>query len=97
LPVEVQRDYAVFANKCSKCHTLARPLALAGREDSDEYWERYVERMRRQPQSGISESDGLIVRRFLHFYSHAERARREPDAGASAPSAFDVSLDGGRR
>jgi hypothetical protein len=81
LPEDVQRDYAVFANRCSKCHALARPLALATREDSDEFWARYVERMRRQPESGISASDGVAVRRFLHFYSHAERARREPDAG----------------
>jgi hypothetical protein len=104
LPPDVQRDYAVFANRCSKCHTLARPLTLASREDSDEYWTRYVERMRRQPGSGISAADGVIVRRFLHFYSHAEKARRDPgDAGSPAvpppappPSATaGTPLDGG--
>jgi hypothetical protein len=98
LPPDVQRDYAVFANRCSKCHALSRPLALAAREDSDEYWARYVEKMRRQPESGISASDGVIVRRFLHFYSHAEKLRRDPDAGAppAIPLAPDTTLDGGQ-
>jgi hypothetical protein len=26
LPAEVRSDYAVFAQRCSKCHSLTRPL-----------------------------------------------------------------------
>jgi len=90
LPQQVREDYALFANRCSKCHSLARPLALASREVSDAFWERYVERMRRQPGSGISVDDEVPIRRFLHFYSRIERERQngvEADAGSSLTAA----------
>jgi hypothetical protein len=57
----------VFAQKCSKCHSLARPLE-SGITD-DEFWKAYVARMRRQPSSGISQSDEPPILRFLHYYS----------------------------
>lgn len=82
-------DYALFANRCSKCHGLARPLNLASREISDEYWERYVDRMRRQPGSGISSADGIAIRRFLHVYSRLEKARQARD-DSSAGSPLDA-------
>lgn len=80
---QFREDYAVFANRCSKCHGLVRPLHLASQQTSDEYWERYVERMRRQPGSGISPEDGVAVRRFLHVYSRL--SRREQNGGVPAP------------
>src|SRR5262245_47688535 len=55
LPVELRADYAVFAQRCSKCHSLARPLN-SGISDEN-YWSLYVARMRRQPGSGISQED----------------------------------------
>ena len=67
LPQGVRDDYAVFAQKCSKCHSLARPLE-SGITD-DEFWKAYVARMRRQPSSGISQSDEPPILRFLHYYS----------------------------
>ncbi len=67
LPAEVQSDYALFAQRCSKCHSLARPLGAGITEDS--YWHMYVEKMRRQPGSGISEADTVPILRFLHWYS----------------------------
>src|SRR4029078_5757453 len=51
LPAEVQPDYVVFARRCSKCHQLARPLNSGIHDDA--MWADYVERMRRQPGSGI--------------------------------------------
>jgi hypothetical protein len=77
LPTEVQSDYAVFAQRCSKCHSLARPLESGITEDS--FWHMYVEKMRRQPGSGISEADTVPVLRFLHWYS-ADRPKAG-DAG----------------
>ena len=99
-PQQFKDDYALFANRCSKCHGLARPLNLASHETSDEYWERYVERMRRQPGSGISPEDAVAIRRFLHVYSRLEKARhqREGDsteAGAPPSSTSRESTDGG--
>jgi hypothetical protein len=81
LPADVQGDYAVFAQRCSKCHSLARPLQSGITQDS--YWHMYVEKMRRQPGSGISEADTVPVLRFLHWYS----VDRPKAAAASAADA----------
>ena len=73
MPPDIRADYAVFAQRCSKCHGLARPLDVG--ITSDEHWKNYVERMRRQPSSGISEQDTAAILRFLHYYS-ADLAKR---------------------
>jgi hypothetical protein len=78
LPVEVRGDYAVFAHRCSKCHSLARPLYSM--IDRDSFWEAYVNRMRRQPGSGISPADVAPILRFLHYYTF-NRPRRDGSAG----------------
>jgi hypothetical protein len=90
LPAEVRADYAVFAQRCSKCHSLARPLN-SGITD-DDYWAMYVARMRRQPGSGISPEDAPRILRFLHHYS-LERLRERSSA---APSAEPDGSGGGR-
>jgi hypothetical protein len=95
---DAQEDYRIFAARCSKCHSLARPLN-SGIED-DEHWERYVARMRRQPGSGISEQDSVAILRFLHLYSLEERRKRgggeavdvqRLPADASTPTPEDAS------
>jgi hypothetical protein len=75
LPVDVQGDYAVFAQRCSKCHSLARPLDSG--IDDDDYWRSYVARMRRMPASGISADDEVQILRFLHYYSMDLRAKKK--------------------
>ena len=78
LPAEVQPDYAVFARRCSKCHQLARPLGSGIHDDA--LWADYVDRMRRQPGSGISPADTKPILRFLHYYSSVSlTAARGPD------------------
>jgi hypothetical protein len=67
LPDNVRADYDLFALRCSKCHSLARPLSSG--IDDDDYWAEYVARMRRQPGSGISKEDTVGILRFLHYYS----------------------------
>jgi hypothetical protein len=79
LPVEVRPDYALFARRCSKCHQLARPLNSGIR--SDALWADYVDRMRRQPGSGISRADTKPILRFLHYYSFSHAAAGGNDAG----------------
>jgi hypothetical protein len=86
LPGDVRADYAVFAQRCSKCHSLARPLS-SGISD-DNYWSRYVTRMRRQPGSGISELDAGPILRFLHYYSLEQQRKNAPPA-PSAGAVFD--------
>ena len=81
IPPEVREDYSIFAQRCSKCHSLARPLGSG--IDDDEYWRRYVARMRAQPASGISEDDVEPILRFLHYFSEREKERKShPEAGA---------------
>ncbi len=75
LPPEVRADYVLFAQKCSKCHSLARPLQ-SGIED-DVFWRHYVDRMRAMPGSGISEEDAERILRFLHYFSAEQRKRRQ--------------------
>jgi hypothetical protein len=104
LPEDVRDDYALFAHRCSKCHSLARPLN-AGISDDDQ-WVMYVNRMRRQPGSGISLSDQDHILRFLRYYA-AELRKREaekkghkgtaPASSSSPPTSPEspMSSDGG--
>jgi len=99
LPSDERADYAIFALRCSKCHSLARPLDSG--IDDDEYWRRYVERMRRQPASGISLADTVPILRFLRAYSRAQRKRKQaqmepPADDASAPNARTPRVPGSR-
>jgi hypothetical protein len=98
LPETVKGDYAVFAQRCSKCHSLARPLSSG--IDDDDYWAMYVARMRRQPGSGISQEDTVVVLRFLHYFSEEQRRKKDkrdlpsppPQAPPSAPTPLSSSL-----
>ena len=77
LPPRVAEAYGLFAQKCSRCHTLARPLTAS--IDDDAHWERYVGRMRRQAGSGISPADGTEILVFLKYYTEQQRAQDEED------------------
>jgi hypothetical protein len=77
-PEEIRHAYRVFEFRCSRCHTLARPLNA--RINDPQHWVRYVRRMRRQSGSGIDEQNGETILKFLLYY---HRDRFEPDAGAT--------------
>ncbi|HEX8789806.1 MAG TPA: hypothetical protein VF765_02560 [Polyangiaceae bacterium] len=81
LPEGVRADYAVFADRCSRCHSLSRPLSAA--IDDDVFWKRYVETMRLKPGSGISIADEAPILRFLHYYSTERRRERLGPGGAN--------------
>lgn len=74
LPENIREDYALFAQRCSKCHSLAR--AFNSGDNDDVFWARYIARMRRQPGSGIAPSEEAPILRFLHYYSERVRAER---------------------
>lgn len=82
VPPELRGDYQLFAHRCSRCHSLARPLMA--HVDDPAHWAAYVERMRRQPASGIAPEDVPGILRFLTWYS----ASRRPGGagGASGPT-----------
>ncbi len=65
-PSAQQRQYDVYAAKCSKCHPLAR--SVNARFNSTD-WKRYMKRMIRRPNSGINEEQAAQIYDFLRFYS----------------------------
>jgi len=74
LPPDIEAAYQVFAMKCSRCHTLSRPLNAAIYDPG--HWESYVTRMRRQTGSGISKRDADTILVFLRYYAQ-QQARQE--------------------
>lgn len=60
---ELREAYEIFSEKCSQCHSLGRPI------NSDfalpDEWQRYVKRMMRKPDSGISSSQAKLIYEFL--------------------------------
>ena len=85
LPEDIRGDYQVFARRCSKCHSLARPLTSGITEDAQ--WTMYVNRMRRQPGSGISYEDQEWILRFLRYYAADLRQKQAEAKAPPAPSA----------
>lgn len=83
-PPEIRDAYKVFAVRCSRCHTLARPLNARIRDPQQ--WVRYVQRMRLNPASGINAKNGEIILRFLLYYMHErEKERGEQDTESELP------------
>ncbi len=93
MPENVRADYEVFANRCSKCHSLARPLTA--NITDDEQWVLYVNRMRRQPGSGISRTDQDGILRFLKYYAADLRRKEAEKNGAVAPQTVPVLVPEG--
>ena len=75
-PPEQQKAYKVFADKCAKCHTIARPINTTMTKPE---WERYVKRMMHKPNSGISDSQGKTIYDFL-AYDQDTRKDKNPTA-----------------
>ena len=74
---EVQANFDTFARRCSKCHSLARPLVAGVTEVT--HWDHYVARMVRQPGSGITPRDVPEILAFLYYYTLEVRGLGEPD------------------
>ena len=75
-PAAQQANYKLFASKCSKCHTIARPLNTMMKRDE---WERYVKRMMHKPNSGINDNQGKQIFEFV-VYDQVQRKDKNPSA-----------------
>lgn len=71
-PAALQANYAVFANRCSQCHNLARPINCDFVIPDE--WERYIKRMMRKPGSGISKEDGKKIFDFVVYDTTVRKA-----------------------
>lgn len=70
-PEEMQELYNVFTRRCSKCHTVARPI---NSEFTPEEWEKYVQKMMRKAGSGLTPKTAEQITRFLKYDAqHRER------------------------
>ncbi|OGO35578.1 MAG: hypothetical protein A2147_00990 [Chloroflexi bacterium RBG_16_57_8] len=63
-PKPYQERYKLFSKRCSKCHTLARPINTNFEPSK---WEKYVKRMMRKKDSGIKSEEGEKIWQFLMF------------------------------
>lgn len=86
-PPEQQKSYKMFADKCSKCHTIARPINTTMTKDE---WERYVKRMMHKPNSGISDNQGKAIFEFLAF---DQATRKDKNPSAFYKSLSDEEID----
>ena len=86
-PAPQQAAYKVFSTKCSKCHTIARPINTMMKRDE---WERYVKRMMHKPNSGISDSQGKQIFEFL-VLDQTERKDKNPKV--FFPALSDEEID----
>jgi len=85
-PAEQQKSYKVFADKCSKCHTIARPINTTMTQPE---WARYVKRMMHKPNSGISDSQGKAIYEFL-AYDQDTRKDKTPSSFFKALSDEEI-------
>lgn len=70
-PPEMQKIYEKFSYKCSKCHTLARPI------NSDyampEEWQAYVTKMQHKKRSGVDADSAKQIIQFLTYDSSVRK------------------------
>ena len=68
---EMQETYELFTRKCSRCHTVARPINSTF---TPEEWRKYVYKMMRKPGSGLTPKTAEKIIKFLIYDSeHREK------------------------
>ena len=82
LPPSIDGACRLAARRCTRCHTIDRVLLT--RVESPEHWRYYVDRMRRQPGSGISPEDGQVIVRCLVYRSFGGAGLQALDAESEA-------------
>jgi hypothetical protein len=66
-PPAMKEKYKVFADLCSRCHTLARAINVDFVLDDE--WERYIKKMMRRGKGVIQSADAAQIYEFLIFDS----------------------------
>ena len=65
-PPKMQEAYELFTRKCSRCHTVARPINSTF---NAEEWRKYVYKMMRKPGSGLTLKTTEEIIEFLIYDS----------------------------
>lgn len=82
-PADMQKRYKIFADKCSKCHTVAR--AINSEFALEDEWERYIKRMMRKAGSLISPEEGKQIFEFVVYDSKTRKKALYERRLAEAP------------
>ena len=86
-PPRAQAGYALFRLRCSRCHSIGRPLTA---EIPSGSWQRLVARMARKPQSGIAPREIPAIAAFLdHYTERREQRQAHVRPVAVAPTGLD--------
>jgi len=71
-PADMKTKYKVFADKCAKCHSIARPINCEFALEDE--WERYIKRMMNKAgPTVISAADGKTIYEFLVYDSKTRK------------------------
>lgn len=70
-PPDMKAKYKIFAEKCAKCHTIARAINCEFALDDE--WERYVKRMMNKGGTLISATEGKQIFEFLTYDSKTRK------------------------
>ena len=73
-PPKMQSLYELFTRKCSRCHTVARPINSTF---TPEKWRKYVHKMRQKPGSGLTLKTAEQIIEFL-IYDAKHREKSTP-------------------
>ncbi|MCE2399462.1 hypothetical protein J4G08_01100 [Candidatus Poribacteria bacterium] len=73
-PQKMQTLYELFTRKCSRCHTVARPINSTF---TPEEWRKYVRKMMRKPGSGLTPKTSEQIIEFL-IYDAQHREKSPP-------------------
>ncbi len=89
-PPEIQRDYRVFKQKCSKCHSVANSLKLSMSTVEWKYW---VNKMEAMPSSDINDKEAKEILDFLNYdETHRKAAPKATAEGTSGKKPDAVAL-----
>ncbi len=84
-PAGLRDNYTVFRQKCSLCHTLARPINCDFALPDE--WSRYIKRMMHKPGSNISPGQAKKIYEFLAYDSSVRKKAMLDDKLAKADAA----------
>jgi hypothetical protein len=79
-PPEVQQEYRIFADKCTHCHDLSRPLSA--KYSTQAQWRAVVARMAGKSGAAISPRDQAVITHFLVYRHQAQAGSTPPSTGA---------------
>ncbi len=90
-PAGIQESYTAFRQKCSLCHTLARPINCDFALPDE--WSHYIKRMMYKPGSNISPAQAKKIYQFLAFDSYVRKKALFDDKHSKADDAGKADAD----